>query len=104
MNYAFDRTTIRVEHQASAFAFTHNVTRFLFPTLELLLPPRTEEFIYRWYEEKISANVQQQDAVRCIVENTSMPAPFLIFGPPGTGKTMTMAEAIKQVRIIVPTH
>ena len=32
-----------------------------------------------------------------IVAGSSGSAPYLVFGPPGTGKTVTVVEAIKQV-------
>lgn len=38
-------------------------------------------------------------AINCILENTSGIYPYLIFGPPGTGKTVTVVEAVKQVKI-----
>ena len=42
-------------------------------------------------------NSEQQQAVQKIVSGSSRPAPYLVFGPPGTGKTVTLVEAIKQV-------
>jgi len=48
--------------------------------------------------EWINANMneQQQQAVKKILTKTH-PAPYIIFGPPGTGKTATLVEAICQV-------
>ena len=42
-------------------------------------------------------NSEQQQAVQKILSGSSRPAPYLVFGPPGTGKTVTLVEAIKQV-------
>ena len=36
-----------------------------------------------------------------IVTGTSRPIPYLVFGPPGTGKTVTIVEAIKQVQVAI---
>lgn len=51
----------------------------------------------RWFNRKLETNEEQCKAVTHIVTGVSRPAPYLIFGPPGTGKTVTMVEAIKQV-------
>lgn len=40
-------------------------------------------------------------AIKNIVENSSFPAPYILFGPPGTGKTATIVEAIAQVLTII---
>lgn len=50
-----------------------------------------------WFDRKLQANEEQCRAVTNIVTGMSRPAPYLIFGPPGTGKTVTVVEAIKQV-------
>ena len=42
-------------------------------------------------------NSEQQQAVQKILSGSSRPAPYLVFGPPGTGKTVTLVEAMKQV-------
>lgn len=51
----------------------------------------------RLFDLKLELNLEQYSAVCNIVAGVSKPAPFLVFGPPGTGKTVTIVEAIKQV-------
>ena len=53
-------------------------------------------FLFRtYYDHKL--NSEQKQAVQKIVSGSARPAPYLVFGPPGTGKTVTLVEAIKQV-------
>lgn len=54
-------------------------------------------FKTRLFDSKLEGNIEQYTAVCNIVAGVSKPAPYLVFGPPGTGKTVTMVEAIKQV-------
>ena len=54
-------------------------------------------FTARLYNQHIEKNEEQKCAVQHIVAGTSRPAPYLVFGPPGTGKTVTIVEAMKQV-------
>ena len=68
------------------------------------------EVYIRWRSNKLALNFrsfydrnlnsEQQQAVQKIVSGSSRPAPYLVFGPPGTGKTVTLVEAIKQVSCI----
>ncbi|KAG7167878.1 helicase mov-10-B.2-like [Homarus americanus] len=54
------------------------------------------------YNRKLENNKEQMLAVCNIVSGTSKPAPYIVFGPPGTGKTVTIVEAIKQVYKLQP--
>ncbi|XP_020801116.1 uncharacterized protein LOC110178339 isoform X1 [Drosophila serrata] len=51
---------------------------------------------------RIASNPEQMDAVKQIAFCKKLPAPYIVFGPPGTGKTSTICEAIYQLYVNRP--
>ncbi|KAJ0169184.1 hypothetical protein K1T71_015311 [Dendrolimus kikuchii] len=53
--------------------------------------------ITSFFNNKVETNPEQRSAVENILSETSGSAPFMVHGPPGTGKTVTIVEAILQL-------
>ncbi|KRG07896.1 uncharacterized protein Dmoj_GI26816, partial [Drosophila mojavensis] len=49
---------------------------------------------------EIATNAEQLQAVRHIISGASTLSPYIVFGPPGTGKTTTVVEAILQLYVL----
>lgn len=57
-----------------------------------------DETIKKWYRSDL--NMEQRAAVQNIMLGAYHPAPYIVFGPPGTGKTSVLVEAALQVSSI----
>ncbi|XP_066284664.1 RNA helicase Mov10l1-like isoform X3 [Branchiostoma lanceolatum] len=123
--FMFNRSTLRRCHQAANFA--HNLgCQVLFPSQPTLSPPLVNFQLDRNNTQLAAGkgnhsgggaqqnkggrfpgaslqlfnprlNQQQQAAVTRILRAEARPAPYVLFGPPGTGKTVTLVETILQV-------
>ena len=96
VRFTVSRFPLRNMHRAVVLAKTSGILSTLFPSPAMLADSTTLPSI-KCYDRKVENNLEQFSAVQHIVAGTSGRCPYLVFGPPGTGKTVTMVEAIKQV-------
>ncbi|CAI5777818.1 Hypothetical predicted protein [Podarcis lilfordi] len=97
VNFTFCRLPLRVQHRAVDLAQETQLQNLLFPSFSLGHSLLTAGQLLKLYDRNLESNQEQVKAVYQVVAGMSRPAPYLIFGPPGTGKTVTMVEAINQV-------
>ncbi|XP_063245022.1 probable RNA helicase armi isoform X2 [Bacillus rossius redtenbacheri] len=127
MSFQFNRTPVRRCHAAVNDAVAHLRAAVLFPTQvrpqlpQVILEPEDDlalpdgrplmrpgtlsesDFKRRklfWFNK--SLNCYQKEAVRNILRGEARPLPYIIFGPPGTGKTITLVETVLQVLHLMP--
>ncbi|XP_062532156.1 RNA helicase Mov10l1 isoform X2 [Bombyx mori] len=93
IRFTMSRVTLERMHQAVHFA-EQQMPR-LFPTH--YTNKKKVEPITEFFNVNIRDNLEQRSAVEHIVSGSSGRAPYLVHGPPGTGKTVTIVEAILQL-------
>ncbi|RXG72080.1 putative helicase mov-10-B.1 [Armadillidium vulgare] len=104
LDFTINRFNFRVCHRAVDLCMTNESFR------RLLFPPRrkqrrTQNFINDMYylpdiilyDTKILNNYEQIQSIQHILSRQPYNYPYIIFGPPGTGKTVTIVETIKQI-------
>ncbi|GAA6222733.1 putative helicase mov-10-B.2 isoform X1 [Lates japonicus] len=97
VEFTVNRLTLRLQYRAAELAATNRLGKVLFPAAPTYASQQTELPNLRLFDSKLEGNREQSQAVQHIVAGSSKPAPYLVFGPPGTGKTVTLVEAIKQI-------
>ncbi|KRG05413.1 uncharacterized protein LOC6580910 isoform X2 [Drosophila mojavensis] len=100
------RAVLRYQYRALGqlkLSNPEHVDRLLFPPSIMRQPVASGALCL--YNENIGHNPEQQQAVQQITFCDKLPAPYIIIGPPGTGKTATICEAIYQLYVRRPdTH
>ncbi|KAK7145167.1 hypothetical protein R3I94_011307 [Phoxinus phoxinus] len=95
VEFNINRFPLNLQHRAVELAAKHKLGDVLFPSDKGIGDTALPNL--RMFNKDLEDNPEQKAAVQHILSGTSKPAPYLIFGPPGTGKTVTVVEAIKQV-------
>ncbi|XP_053685734.1 putative helicase MOV-10 [Sabethes cyaneus] len=97
VKFTSSRIVSRLELQALEFTRKHELSALFFPTKPPPASTKKQFCISSWFNQTIISNPEQQVAVQNIVNQTSHPLPYVLFGPPGTGKTTTLVEAVVQI-------
>ncbi|GAA5884186.1 hypothetical protein JCM16303_005959 [Sporobolomyces ruberrimus] len=97
VQFSVSRIPARRQHQALSQPLPRS--QLLFPTLNLELgnPGSSRGQTRNFFSTAIKTNVAQAEAVRSILKKTSGEGAYVVFGPPGTGKTVTIIEACLQL-------
>ncbi|OBZ77616.1 putative helicase MOV-10 [Grifola frondosa] len=95
VRFKLNRFPLRRQHQALDTVF--HPDRILFPLLDHVDEGPFVALKYVLRNRLVATNPAQLQAVTSIVRQKPGAAPFVVFGPPGTGKTITIVEAIFQI-------
>uniref|UniRef100_A0A182PP12 Uncharacterized protein n=1 Tax=Anopheles epiroticus TaxID=199890 RepID=A0A182PP12_9DIPT len=102
--FPLNRTQFKLEYMALNHISHLDINSILFPKVEKVKPKiikktSKEKQIteFEWFQTCISGNEMQKQAIKNIVNRTAYPAPYVLFGPPGTGKTCTIVETVLQI-------
>lgn len=101
VEFTLNRFPLKMQHRAVELAVKNQLGDVLFPSSAANSTVPVAKL--RMFNGQLENNPEQYAAVQRIVAGSSRPAPHLVFGPPGTGKTITLVEAMNQVSRAHPT-
>ncbi|KAH9038477.1 P-loop containing nucleoside triphosphate hydrolase protein [Lactarius pseudohatsudake] len=100
LRFQLNRVTLCRQYDALTSSLTH-LRRLLFPSASDIKPIRrlskAEIDVLPLVNKDIRGDEQQLQTVVSILQQPEGTVPFIIFGPPGTGKTSTVVESIMQL-------
>ncbi|XP_040168042.1 putative helicase MOV-10 [Anopheles arabiensis] len=104
IEFPLNRLQYKLEYTALVHMSRLDFSSILFPKIESAKPKTPAKTFndaviteFDWFQSCIAENEQQTQAIKNIVNRTAYPAPYILFGPPGTGKTCTIVEAVLQI-------
>ncbi|KPI94995.1 putative RNA helicase armi [Papilio xuthus] len=103
VEFHFSRTIYRRAHQAINYAVTNLGIHVLFPSQIITKKPQVSNDAINtmnWFNKDL--NECQKHAITNVLRGECRPMPYCIFGPPGTGKTITVVETILQILSNIP--
>ncbi|EJD54693.1 P-loop containing nucleoside triphosphate hydrolase protein [Auricularia subglabra TFB-10046 SS5] len=107
VRFVLNRLPLRRMHQALKMPAAPE--RILFPDLQhinnLFTRAQMAERVHQLQpgNRRIAQNRPQREAIANILSLQPGSAPFVVFGPPGTGKTVTIVEAMRQLTLKDPS-
>ncbi|KZT24151.1 hypothetical protein NEOLEDRAFT_442878 [Neolentinus lepideus HHB14362 ss-1] len=95
VRFKLNRIPLRRQHQALDVALRGE--HLFFPVARHIAGLNAPTRVVIPYNPIIALNPAQMQAIRSILSMKDRSVPFVVFGPPGTGKTVTIVEAIRQI-------
>ncbi|XP_049938320.1 putative helicase MOV-10 [Schistocerca serialis cubense] len=94
ISFTVNRYPLQLQHRALTLLESSNMSSLMFPNK---YSHSSSANIQSWFNYLIETNEEQKTAVCNIVSGSFFPSPYVVFGPPGTGKTVTIVESILQL-------